>query len=168
MARFCIFFSSGESSTISNACLYDYGSNVSPYVLLLLLQSDIDIILLHTQDTAFILCLNKCYIYRYISQQTRGVGPMLGWCWASVVDDGPTSSQHWANASCLPGFFFRNLSRICLFFNYYFCNDMKAHAYFYILIADFKLFPSSYLHTITKNPADICWINLMTNRPTYA
>ena len=27
----------------------------------------------------------------------------LRWCWASVVDDGPTSAQHWANASCLLG-----------------------------------------------------------------
>ena len=36
-------------------------------------------------------------------QQTRGVGPMLSWCWASVVDDGPTPAQHWANALCLLG-----------------------------------------------------------------
>ena len=27
--------------------------------------------------------------------------PMLGWCWTSVVDDGPTSNQHRLNASCL-------------------------------------------------------------------
>ena len=27
------------------------------------------------------------------SQQTLGVGPMYGWCWSSVVDDG------WANIS---------------------------------------------------------------------
>ena len=27
------------------------------------------------------------------TQQTRGVGPMLGLCWASVVDDGPTLGQ---------------------------------------------------------------------------
>ena len=26
-------------------------------------------------------------------QQTRGIGPMMGWCWASVVDDAPTSAQ---------------------------------------------------------------------------
>ena len=35
------------------------------------------------------------------SQQTRGIGPMMGWGWASVVDDGPASAQHWANASSL-------------------------------------------------------------------
>ena len=28
---------------------------------------------------------------------------MLGWFRASVVDDGPTSAQHWANALCLLG-----------------------------------------------------------------
>ena len=35
------------------------------------------------------------------AQQTRGVGPMLSWRRASVVDNGPTSAQHWANATCL-------------------------------------------------------------------
>ena len=28
---------------------------------------------------------------------------MLGWCLASVVDDGSTSAQHWTNASCFSG-----------------------------------------------------------------
>ena len=37
------------------------------------------------------------------TQQTRYIGPMLCWCWASVVDDGPTSAQHWPNVSCLLG-----------------------------------------------------------------
>ena len=37
------------------------------------------------------------------TQQTPGVGPMLGWRWATVVDDGATSDQHWANDSCLLG-----------------------------------------------------------------
>ena len=23
--------------------------------------------------------------------------PMLGWCWANVVDGGPASNQHWVN-----------------------------------------------------------------------
>ena len=37
-------------------------------------------------------------------QQTLGVGPLLlVWCWASVVDGGPTSSQHWVNVACLLG-----------------------------------------------------------------
>ena len=36
-----------------------------------------------------------------VAQQKRGVGPMLSRHWASVVDDGSTSDQHWANASCL-------------------------------------------------------------------
>ena len=35
------------------------------------------------------------------SQQTRGVDPNLSCRWGSDVDDGPTSAQHWANASCL-------------------------------------------------------------------
>ena len=30
---------------------------------------------------------------------------MLGCCWASVVDDGPTPAQHWPNASCLLGYY---------------------------------------------------------------
>ena len=38
---------------------------------------------------------------RRVSQQTPAVGPILVWCWPSVVDDGPTSAQHWENASCL-------------------------------------------------------------------
>ena len=33
--------------------------------------------------------------------QTRGVGPMMGWCWAIVFDAGPAITQHWPNASCL-------------------------------------------------------------------
>ena len=37
------------------------------------------------------------------AQQTRSVVPMMSWCWASVVDDGPTPAHHWANASCLLG-----------------------------------------------------------------
>ena len=28
-------------------------------------------------------------------QQTRDVYQALAWCWPSVVDDGPTPSQHW-------------------------------------------------------------------------
>ena len=36
-----------------------------------------------------------------IAQQTRGVVPMLGRCWPSVVDDGPTSAQDWAKATYL-------------------------------------------------------------------
>ena len=40
-----------------------------------------------------------------LSRQTRGVGPMLGWSWASVGDDGPTSAQHWASAPCLLGMY---------------------------------------------------------------
>ena len=36
-------------------------------------------------------------------QQTRDVDPMLNWCWASVVDGGATSTQHWVNVSCLLG-----------------------------------------------------------------
>ena len=31
-------------------------------------------------------------------------GPMLGWCWASVVNDGPMSAQHWADAPCYLNF----------------------------------------------------------------
>ena len=37
------------------------------------------------------------------AQQTRGIGPMFGWCWPIVYDAGPTSAQHWANTSCLLG-----------------------------------------------------------------
>ena len=35
------------------------------------------------------------------TQQARGIGPMLGWCWPIVYDAGPTSALHWASASCL-------------------------------------------------------------------
>ena len=37
------------------------------------------------------------------TQQTRGIGTMLDWCWASVVDDEPALDQQWANASCMLG-----------------------------------------------------------------
>ena len=31
---------------------------------------------------------------------TRDIEPMLGQCWADVVDGGPTLTQHWLNVSC--------------------------------------------------------------------
>ena len=34
-------------------------------------------------------------------QQMRGIEPMLGQCWAAVVDGGPTLTQYWVNVSCL-------------------------------------------------------------------
>ena len=34
-------------------------------------------------------------------QQTRHIDPMLGQCWASVVDGGPTLAQRWVDVSCL-------------------------------------------------------------------
>ena len=46
-------------------------------------------------------------------QQTRGAGPMLGWCWASVADDGPALAQHCARASCLLGWDMVTPSLIC-------------------------------------------------------
>ena len=47
--------------------------------------------------------MTVCISYRMPAQQTRVVGPMLGWCSASVVDACPTSAQLRANASCLLG-----------------------------------------------------------------
>ena len=37
------------------------------------------------------------------TQQTRDVKPMLVLCWDSLVDDVPTSKQHWFNVPCLLG-----------------------------------------------------------------
>ena len=34
-------------------------------------------------------------------RQTRHAYPILGQCWLSVVDGGPTLVQHWVNVSCL-------------------------------------------------------------------
>ena len=34
-------------------------------------------------------------------RQTRDIEPMLGQCWADVVDGGPAMTQHWFNVSCL-------------------------------------------------------------------
>ena len=39
-----------------------------------------------------------------VSQQTRDNEPMLGQCWADVVDGGPTLTQHWFNVACLLGY----------------------------------------------------------------
>ena len=54
-----------------------------------------------------IVCDIRCQcvyiLYICLSQQTRDVLPMLAQCWASVVDGGPTLSQHWVNFSCLLG-----------------------------------------------------------------
>ena len=38
-------------------------------------------------------------------KQTRGVNPVLVYCWAGVVDAGPTLNQHWVIASCFLGVF---------------------------------------------------------------
>ena len=43
------------------------------------------------------------FVTRLASQQTRSVGPMLGWWWPPVYDAGTALAQHWANASCLLG-----------------------------------------------------------------
>ena len=37
------------------------------------------------------------------TQQARDIEPVLGQCWADVVDGGPTSTQHWFNVPCLQG-----------------------------------------------------------------
>ena len=42
--------------------------------------------------------------HQVTSQQARDAGSISGWCWAIVVDDGPTSAQYWANASRLMGY----------------------------------------------------------------
>ena len=39
----------------------------------------------------------------HINQQNRDVGPTLVYCWADVVDGGPTVNQRWADVSCLLG-----------------------------------------------------------------
>ena len=35
------------------------------------------------------------------TQQTRYIDPVLGQCWATVCDGGPTLTQHWVDVSCL-------------------------------------------------------------------
>ena len=37
------------------------------------------------------------------AKQARDVVPVLGQCWASVVDGGLAMAQHWDSVSCLPG-----------------------------------------------------------------
>ena len=37
------------------------------------------------------------------TQKTRGINAMVGHCWASVVDDGPTMTQHCINVYCMLG-----------------------------------------------------------------
>ena len=36
----------------------------------------------------------------FSSRKTRGVDPMLFYCWTSVVDAGPALNQHWLNVTC--------------------------------------------------------------------
>ena len=37
------------------------------------------------------------------AQQPLDIDPLLGQCWASVADDGPTLIQHWIDALCWRG-----------------------------------------------------------------
>ena len=37
-----------------------------------------------------------------LPRQARDIDSMLGQCWASVYDAGPTLVQHWVDVSCLP------------------------------------------------------------------
>ena len=43
----------------------------------------------------------KALTIHHHSQRARDVDPMLVYCWATVVDGGPTISQHWVNVSHL-------------------------------------------------------------------
>ena len=47
----------------------------------------------------------SCHIYtlKKVSQQTRGVDPMLFLCCADAEDGGPPLKQHCVNSSCLLG-----------------------------------------------------------------
>ena len=49
-----------------------------------------------TDDTR----VSKC---RQLSQETRGLDPMLFQCWPSDVGGGPILKQHWVKSSCLLG-----------------------------------------------------------------
>ena len=42
-------------------------------------------------------------VFDLTTQLTCDVGTTLVYCWANVVDGGPTVHQRWANASCLLG-----------------------------------------------------------------
>ena len=44
------------------------------------------------------------YIFQVVTQKTREVGPMLIQWWDSVIDNGPTLTQHHINVSCLLGY----------------------------------------------------------------
>ena len=48
--------------------------------------------------------LGRCVMNVY-SQQTGGVGTMLGWCWPIIYDAGPTSTQHWVKALVFAGWY---------------------------------------------------------------
>ena len=37
------------------------------------------------------------------AQLTRGIEPMLFYCWVDVEDGGPTLELHWLNVSCFLG-----------------------------------------------------------------
>ena len=44
-----------------------------------------------------------CWFVQCYSQQTWDVWPTLVYCWANLVDGGPTVNQRWANVSCFLG-----------------------------------------------------------------
>ena len=56
---------------------------------------------LETIDCFFITIRWENLRSAYASQQARAIEPMLGQCWADVVDGRPTLTQHWFNGSCL-------------------------------------------------------------------
>ena len=47
-----------------------------------------------SKPTDFIYSVILCGFY---SRFRKFLDPMLGYCWASVADDGPTLNQHWEN-----------------------------------------------------------------------
>ena len=55
----------------------------------------------------FVRFVAKTFIFSHswsisvITQQTRGIQPMLAQCWPIVFDAGPTLYQHWLKVSCL-------------------------------------------------------------------
>ena len=60
--------------------------------------------------TSAYLAEESHFLYQYVicltgaldpSQRARDIYPMLGLCWATVSDAGPTLPQHWVNVSCL-------------------------------------------------------------------
>ena len=107
---------------------------------------------LHSPSLYYILSVQCVY------HTTRGVEPMLDWCWANVADVGPTSTLHWFNVSWLLASLLHPRSQWIQIIYLSFAITMKT--WFYMLIS--KLWTVEMLISLGLGPCHGC------NQPVFS